>query len=168
MSESNTAKMHEKTNKTSELQTDDKTEAPKFEEDNYEGSITSSRRCTIDSLASVKDSNLMPFDGAASMSSSRRSTVDSIQSFDDSIPSEIELKGPPSFYGGFAGLPININLVKSEPHSDDESTATSTDISSVADMTTVKTEPIEIKIEPRGIIVVLSRVRRVFNEFLIF
>ncbi|CAO1423013.1 unnamed protein product [Diamesa tonsa] len=147
---SESSKLLEKTNKASELQTDDKTETPNFEEDTYEGSITNSRRCTIDSVASMNDSDLnVSIDGAASMSTSRRSTVDSLQSLNDSIPSTIDSRRSTVDSVAFTGSHIDLSLVKAEPHSDDECTAPSSDISSVADMTTIKTEPVDIKTEPR-------------------
>ena len=154
MPESYTSKLLEKTNKTSELQTDDKTETPNFEEDTYEGSITSSRRCTIDSVASMNDTDLMSIDGYASMSSSRRSTVDSLQSLNDSIPSTIDSRRSTVDSVAFTGSHIDLSLVKAEPHSDDECAAPPSEISVVADMTTIKTE-IDIKTEPRGMILIV-------------
>lgn len=152
MSESLTTKMLEKPNKTSELQTDDKTETHNYDDDSFEGSITNSRRCTIDSVVSMNDSDLMSIDGAASMSTSRRSTVDSLN---DSIPSTIDSRRSTVDSVAFTGSHIDLSLVKAEPHSDDESIAPSSDISSIADMTTVKTEPIDIKTEPKGMIIIV-------------
>lgn len=155
MSELMTAKLLEKPNKTSEQQTDDKTETHNYDDDSFEGSITNSRRCTIDSVASMNDSDLMSIDGAASMSTSRRSTVDSLQSLNDSIPSTIDSRRSTVDSVAFTGSHIDLSLVKAEPNSDDESIAPLSDISSIADTTTVKTEPIDIKTEPKGMILIV-------------
>lgn len=163
MSESYTSKLLEKTNKTSELQTDEKTETPNFEEDTYEGSITSSRRCTVDSIASMNESELVSNDGFGSTSNSRRSTVDSLN---DSIPSTIDSRRSTVDFVAFSGSHIDLSLVKAEPHSDDECTVPPSENSLVADMTTIKTE-IDIKTEPKGKILNV-KIKTVFNSVLIF
>ena len=150
MSESSySSKLLEKNaNKTSEFQTDDTIETANFDEDNYEGSISSSRRCTIDSVASMNDSDFMSNDGVASISTSRRSTVDSLQSLNDSIPSTIDSRRSTVDSVAFTGSKIDLSLVKAEPHSDDDCATTPSKISVVqTDMTTIKTE-IDIKAEP--------------------
>ncbi|CAO1420368.1 unnamed protein product [Diamesa serratosioi] len=144
-----TSKLLEKNaTKSSEFQIDDTTETANFDDDNYEGSVTSSRRCTIDSIASMNDSDLMSNDGTASMCNSRRSTVDSLQSLNDSIPSTIDSRRSTVDSIAITGSHIDLSLVKAEPHSDDECATKPSEISVVpTDMTTIKTE-IDIKTEP--------------------